>query len=99
MSSPEESFEVAVDGGREAEERTQAIEALARANECGRLSELARRDGLDPEFRERAVAALAEPQCKTTLESVVEEGKLPDGLHEKAETWLGQTPDHTGAGP
>ena len=99
MSTPEEKFETARDGSGETEERERAIDELGTANECDRLAELVRMDDLEDRYRERALSGLAHPQCRLTLESLVESGDLPGSLLEEAESLLDGTPEDAGAGP
>lgn len=99
MSTQEENFEIVVDDSRSADSRKRAIDELESANECDRLSALARRDDVERQYRERAVAGLAHPQCKGMLEELVENGDLPESLREQAEKLLRETPDDSGAGP
>lgn len=99
MTTPEESFETVVDGSREAEARTDAIEQLATANECDRLEDLVRSADLDEQYREKALTSLANPQCKSTLEQLVDHEEIPETMQDKAETLLQETADDAGAGP
>lgn len=98
MSTPEEKFEIAVDESADGETRMAAIGELKTANDCGRLAELARMDDLEERYRERALAGLAHPQCKTKLRSVAD-GDLPESLRERADELLEDAPDEAGAGP
>ena len=99
MSTPAENFDFEVDESASTEDRKDAIHGLEVANECERLAELAQREDLDGQYRELAVSGLAEPQCKTKLEALLESGDLPDSLAERAESSLQETPDSTGGGP
>lgn len=99
MSTPEENFETAMDESSEAEARETAIGELETANDCDRLAELTRADDLEERYRERALTGLAHPQCKSVLQTLVEDGDLPASLREQAETLVEETPDGAGAGP
>lgn len=98
MSTPEENFEIAVDETGEREARERAIDGLQTANECAKLADLVRTDGLDERYRERALTNLAHPQCKPMLQTLVEGGELSESLQEQAETHLETTPDGSGVG-
>ena len=99
MSTPEGNFETAIDEASDPEVRETAIGELETANECDRLAELARMDDIEDRYRERAVAGMAHPQCKSMLQSLVESGDLPESLRDRAETLLEETPGDSGAGP
>lgn len=99
MSTPEESFEIAVDESSERTARERAISSLETANDCDRLAELARMDDLEEQYREQAVTGLAHPQCKPMLETLVASGDLEASLRERAEALLDETPNDSGAGP
>lgn len=99
MSTPEESFETAVDESSDDDARRQAISQLETANDCDRLSDLVRTDDVEAEYRERALEALANPQCRSMLQSLVDSGDVPESLTERAETLLDETADDAGAGP
>lgn len=98
MSDPAESFDIAVDESNDREARTDAIDELESANECGKLAEIVQRDDLADEYREEAVIKMASPQCKDTLETLLDSGDLPESLAKRAETMLQDTPDHPGGG-
>jgi hypothetical protein len=99
MVTPEENFETAMDESGDPEARETAIGELETANDCDRLAELVRADDLEDRYRERALTGFAHPQCKPTLQSLVEDGDLPASLHEQAESLVEETPDGGGAGP
>lgn len=101
MSSrtPEECIELAVDESAEEGRREDAIRELKLANECDELARLARMDDLPDRYREQAVAALATPQCDTTLRALVEDGDAGDALDgslwEEAERLLAETEERS----
>lgn len=99
MSTAEENFEIAIDGSRDPEERERAIGGLETANACSELAALVEEADVDRRYRERALENLAHPQCKPTLERLVEDDAVPDGLYGRAESLLEGTPDGSGAGP
>ena len=99
VSTPERSFEVAVDESRETDARMDAIDQLEAANECDRLAELVRGADVADEYRERALSGLAHPQCRSTLEALVESEEVPEAIRERAESLLEDTPESAGAGP
>lgn len=99
VSTPEQSFEVAVDESRETDARMDAIDQLEAANECDRLAELVRGADVAEEYRERALSGLAHPQCRSTLETLVGSEDLSEALRERAEALLEDTPEDAGAGP
>ncbi|RBI58989.1 hypothetical protein DMJ13_24580 [halophilic archaeon] len=86
MSSrtPKECVDLAVDESASKDRREDAIQELKTANECDELEKLVRMDGLDDRYRERALRALATPQCDSTLRELVEEGPLDESLRESA---------------
>lgn len=95
MSSrtPEECIELAVDASASAGDREDAIRALARANECDELADLARTDDLEERYRRRALDALATPQCDSMLRTLVDEGSLDESVRGEAERLLDGTGD------
>ncbi|UPV75394.1 hypothetical protein M0R89_04835 [Halorussus limi] len=99
MSTPEQSFQTAMDESSDDEAREEAIHQLETANECGMLADLARSDDIAKQYRERALTGLAHPQCKSVLEDLTEGESLSDSLRERAESLLDETPDNSGAGP
>ncbi|QLG27002.1 hypothetical protein HUG10_05360 [Halorarum halophilum] len=99
MSTPEENFETAVDESSDSEARLQAIGVLETANECDSLAEIVTREDLEEQYREEALDGLAHPQCKSTLEALVDDGDLTGSLREHAESLLSETPDGAGGGP
>lgn len=70
VSTPEESFETAVDESSDREAREAAIEALEAANECDMLAEVVTRTDLADDLRRRALDALATPQCEATMQDL-----------------------------
>lgn len=96
MSTPEENFEIATDESSGSEARERAIGQLETANDCNRLADLARTDDLETEYRERALSGLAHPQCKSKLQTLVDDGALQGSLREQAESLLEETPDDAG---
>lgn len=90
MSSrtPEECIELAVDEAADKDEREDAIHSLKMANECDELEGLVRMDELEDHYRQRALQALATPQCDSTLQELVAEGPLKQSLQEMAEGLL-----------
>lgn len=99
MSTPEENADIAVDESTDASAREAAIDDLEAANACAELADIALNDDLDDRYREQAVASLAHPQCKPTLQTLVDESDLPESLQRRAEELLDDTPDRTGTGP
>lgn len=93
MSGIEDTFDRATDESNGADEREAAIDELEAANECDRLDDLVRMDGLDDRYRERALEGLGHPQCRSTLETLVEEGDLPESLRDRAEALFEELPD------
>lgn len=98
MSAPETNFETVVDSSSDAESRKQAIEGLEAANECDMLADLVRDDDLEDQYREQALTSLGHPQCESMLETLVENGELPESLDRQAEELLGETSDDAGRG-
>lgn len=43
-------------------------------------------DDIEEQYREQALTGLAHPQCKSTLQTLVESGDLSESLQERAET-------------
>ena len=99
MSTPEENFETAIDESSEREARLQAIGVLETANECDSLADIVTKEDLDEQYREEALDGLGHPQCRSTLEVLVDDGDLTESLREHAESLLSETPDDAGAGP
>jgi len=99
MSTPESNVDVVVDESADEQSRKRAIEDLEAANECDELAEVVRNEDLESTYREHALENLAHPQCRPTLESLVESGDVPDAQQERAEALLRETPDDAGAGP
>lgn len=56
-------------------------------------------DDIEEQYREQALTGLAHPQCKSTLQTLVESGDLSESLQKQAEALLHDTPDDSGAGP
>ncbi|RDI70650.1 hypothetical protein [Halopelagius longus] len=99
MPTPEENHEIALDESSDREDRERAINQLEAANECDMLADLVRSDGLEDALRKQAFESLAHPQCKPTLETLVENGEVPEAFEGDGRTLLEQTPDDAGAGP
>ena len=93
MSGIEENFDTATDESSGDDEREAAINELETANECDSLGKLVRMDGLEDRYREQAIEGLGHPQCRSTLETLVEEGDLPESLRDRAETLLEEMPE------
>ena len=95
MSSrtPEECIELVVDESAGEDQREDAIHELKLANECDELASLARTDDLSERYRERALRALATPQCDTTLHELVEDEGLDQSLRDEAKRLLDETED------
>ena len=93
MSGTDDSFDTAMDESSEAEARESAINDLETANECDRLAELVRTDDIEDRYREQALEGLGHPQCRSMLETLVEEGSAPESLRDRAETLLEELPD------
>ena len=93
MSSrtPEECVEVARDESAAEDERDDAIHELKMANECDELEGLVRATEIQDRYRQRALRALATPQCDSTLRELVEEGELDGSLREEASDLLDGT--------
>jgi hypothetical protein len=96
MSTPEEHFEIAVDESSDAEAREMALADLETANECARLADVVRDDGVEDRYREQALTGLAHPQCTATLRGLAEDSGLPSSLQDRAEQLLDETPDDAG---
>lgn len=99
MATPEESHEIALDESNDREDRKRAIGQLEAANECDMLADLVRNDSLEDDLRKLAFENLAHPQCKPVLETLVENGEVPEAFEGDGRTLLEQTPDDSGAGP
>jgi hypothetical protein len=99
VSTPDQSFETAIDESSDDEAREEAIDRLETANECDVLAHIARSDDLAEQYRERALTGLAHPQRNSVLGDLPEGESLPDSLRERAESLLDETPDDSGAGP
>ncbi|MFB6129493.1 MAG: hypothetical protein ABEJ28_01575 [Salinigranum sp.] len=84
MSAPEESYRIASDDSKARDRRTDAIDDLELANECGRLAALVRDDALEESLRRRALSALASPQCASTLADLATDESLPASLRGEA---------------
>lgn len=90
MSSrtPDECVERALDESATEGEREDAIHELKLANECDELEALVRTEDLGDRYRQRALRAIATPQCDSTLRELVEGGDLERSLREEAESLL-----------
>jgi hypothetical protein len=97
--TPEENYDTALDQSTDRATRERAIENLEAANECDMLVELVQTDGLERRYREQALSSLAQPSCRTTLETLVGETDLDESLAERAGSLLEETPEDAGAGP
>ena len=93
MSATEEQFEIAADESNGDDERERAINELETANECRKLADLVRMADLDDRYREQALEGLGHPQCRSTLEPLVEDGDVPESLQDRAEALLEEMPD------
>ncbi|WP_327052943.1 hypothetical protein [Halomicrococcus gelatinilyticus] len=96
MSTPEEHFEIAVDDSNDTEARETALADLETANECARLADVVRDDGVEDRYREQALTGLAHPQCTATLRGLAEDSGLPSSLRDRAEQLLDETPEDAG---
>jgi hypothetical protein len=96
MSTPEENAEIAVDESQEASAREKAIDGLEAANECGSLADVVLNERVDDRYRERALTALAHPQCTATLRSLAESSDLSRSMRQRAQELLAETPDSAG---
>ena len=94
MSGIDDNFDTAVDESNGDDEREAAISELQTANACSQLDDLVRMDELDDRYRERALEGLGHPQCRSTLQTLVEEGDLPESLRDRAEALFEEMPDN-----
>lgn len=99
MATPEEYFKTATDESRDMDARERAIDNLETANDCDRLAALVRMGDIEEQYRERALTGLAHPQCKSMLQTLVDDGDVPESLESRAENLLQETADDAGAGP
>lgn len=93
MSTPEESFETAMDESSDDAAREEAIDALEAANECASLAAVVERDDVADRFRRQALDALATPQCDSALRRLSEHDALDASLREDAERLLEDVED------
>ena len=96
MSAAEENFDTVADESSGDEDRERAISELETANECAKLADLVRMDSLDARYREQALEGLGHPQCRSTLETIVDDGDVPESLRDRAETLLEELPGDPG---
>ena len=96
MTETGERYDIAVDESNDAEARERAIDDLETANECDELAKLVRADGLDDRYREQALASLAHPPCKQTLEQLLDAEDLPESLRGRAEELAQETSEGAG---
>lgn len=90
MSSrtPQECVDLAVDSSASREDREAAVDELKTANECDELAEIAANEDLSSDIRQRALRAIATPQCDSMLRNLVERGGLDESLQQQAEELL-----------
>lgn len=88
MSSPSQNFQTAVDKKPDRDEREDAIDALADADECDKLAVIAQMSGLDGPLRRRALNAMGRAECTDVLRALVEDGGLDESLQSDAERLL-----------
>lgn len=90
MSSrtPQECVDLAVDSSASREDREAAVDELKMANECDELADIAANEDLSSDIRQRALRAIATPQCDSMLENLVERAVLDESLQQQAEELL-----------
>lgn len=90
MSSrtPQECVDLAVDSSASKADREAAVDELKTANECDELADIAANDDLGSDIRQRALRAIATPQCDSMLENLVERDTLDESFQQQAETLL-----------
>ena len=90
MSSrtPQECVDLAVDSSASQQDREAALDELKTANECDELADIATNEDVGSDIQQRALHALATPQCDSMLENLVERSDLDESLQGEAEELL-----------